>query len=241
MRHTRQANRHICPRTGITFLRPGTTPQGGGTVMTHSASSSPRRAARPGPPADPLSRTRPTACSPRRTTYWRHARVKATRKPSPSWCGATAVPCSPWPPTRWATFKTPRTPCRTHSSAPGGAFPNSATPRHSAPGCTASPSTAASTPCAAGGPVPLNSVAEPAAPGTRSSPARAAEQDALTEALVNALGALEPQQRVCWILRELHGLPYEQIAHVTGTTEQTVRGRLYRARRSLKEALGPWR
>ncbi|MGW6753001.1 RNA polymerase sigma factor [Streptomyces sp. NPDC055817] len=90
-------------------------------------------------------------------------------------------------------------------------------------------------------PVPLNSVAEPAAPGTHSSPARAAEQDALTEALVNALCALEPQQRVCWILRELHGLPYEQIAHVTGTTEQTVRGRLYRARRSLKEALGPWR
>ncbi|MER5916218.1 sigma-70 family RNA polymerase sigma factor [Streptomyces sp. NPDC001982] len=90
-------------------------------------------------------------------------------------------------------------------------------------------------------PVPLNSVAEPAAPGMRSSPARAAEQDALTDALVGALGALEPQQRVCWILRELHGLPYAEIAHVTGATEQTVRGRLYRARRSLKEALGPWR
>lgn len=90
-------------------------------------------------------------------------------------------------------------------------------------------------------PVPLNSVAEPAASGVRSSPARSAEHDALTDALVNALGALEPQQRVCWILRELHGLPYAQIAQVTGTTEQTVRGRLYRARRSLKEALGPWR
>lgn len=91
------------------------------------------------------------------------------------------------------------------------------------------------------GPVPLNSVVEPAAPGIRSSPARAAEQDALTDALIGALGALEPQQRICWILRELHGLQYAQIAHVTGTTEQTVRGRLYRARRALKEALGPWR
>ncbi|MEU8981355.1 RNA polymerase sigma factor [Streptomyces sp. NPDC058467] len=90
-------------------------------------------------------------------------------------------------------------------------------------------------------PVPLNSVAEPAAPGVRSSPTRSAEQDALTDALVDALGALEPQQRLCWILRELHGLPYAQIAQVTGTTEQTVRGRLYRARRTLKEALGPWR
>ncbi|MET9881391.1 sigma-70 family RNA polymerase sigma factor [Actinacidiphila glaucinigra] len=91
------------------------------------------------------------------------------------------------------------------------------------------------------GPVPLNSVAEPAARGMRSSPARAAEQEALTDALTAALGTLEPQQRICWILRELHGLPYAQIAHVTGTTEPTVRGRLYRARRTLKEALGPWR
>ncbi|MFF3256328.1 RNA polymerase sigma factor [Actinacidiphila glaucinigra] len=90
-------------------------------------------------------------------------------------------------------------------------------------------------------PVPLNRVAEPAAPGLRSSPARAAEQEALTDALAGALGALEPQQRICWILRELQGLPYAEIAHATGTTEQTVRGRLYRARRTLKEALGPWR
>ncbi|MFI2303621.1 RNA polymerase sigma factor [Actinacidiphila glaucinigra] len=89
-------------------------------------------------------------------------------------------------------------------------------------------------------PVPLNRVAEPAAPGMRR-PARAAEQEALTDALAGALGALEPRQRICWILRELQGLPYAEIAHATGTTEQTVRGRLYRARRTLKEALGPWR
>lgn len=89
-------------------------------------------------------------------------------------------------------------------------------------------------------PVALAAIAEPAAPDMRCSPARAAEQDALTDALAAALGALEPQQRICWILRELHGLHYAQIAHVTGTTEQTVRGRLYRARRTLKEALGPW-
>ncbi|WP_431951979.1 RNA polymerase sigma factor [Actinacidiphila sp. bgisy167] len=89
-------------------------------------------------------------------------------------------------------------------------------------------------------PVPLNSVAEPAAPGVRNSPARAAEQDALTDALVNALAALEPRQRICWIMRELHGLSYAQIAHATGTSQQTVRGRLYRSRTALKEALGPW-
>ncbi|MFG3365572.1 RNA polymerase sigma factor [Streptomyces sp. NPDC090032] len=89
-------------------------------------------------------------------------------------------------------------------------------------------------------PVPLNAVEEPTA-GVDSQPAQAAEEDALAGALADALGALEPRQRVCWILRELHGLPYEEIAQVTGTSQQTVRGRLYRARRSLKEMMGPWR
>lgn len=89
-------------------------------------------------------------------------------------------------------------------------------------------------------PVPLSAAAESSA-GTDASPAQAAQEDALAQALTEALGALEPRQRICWILRELHGLPYQQIAQVTGTSEQTVRGRLYRARRSLKEMMGPWR
>ncbi|MER7676999.1 sigma-70 family RNA polymerase sigma factor [Streptomyces sp. NPDC096934] len=89
-------------------------------------------------------------------------------------------------------------------------------------------------------PLSLNTVAEPVA-GADTSPARMAEEDALADALAEALGSLEPRQRVCWILRELHGLSYGEIAHVTGTSEQTVRGRLYRARRSLKEMMASWR
>ncbi|MET8412753.1 sigma-70 family RNA polymerase sigma factor [Streptomyces sp. NPDC005195] len=89
-------------------------------------------------------------------------------------------------------------------------------------------------------PVSLNAVAEPTARAD-CSPAQAAEEDALANALAEALGDLEPRQRVCWILRELQGLSYEQIAQVTGTSEQTVRGRLYRARRSLKEMMASWR
>lgn len=85
-------------------------------------------------------------------------------------------------------------------------------------------------------PVPLNTVAEPAVDAS-ASPAKVAEEDALAE----ALGHLEPHQRICWVLRELQGLSYEQIAHVTGTSEQTVRGRLFRARRSLKEMMASWR
>ncbi|WP_406438408.1 RNA polymerase sigma factor [Streptomyces sp. NBC_00631] len=90
-------------------------------------------------------------------------------------------------------------------------------------------------------PLPLDAVAEPATGDGRSSPARAAEQDAAAAALACALGELDAEQRVCWILRELQGLSYKEIAHVTRASEQTVRGRLFRARRSLKEAMAPWR
>ncbi|MEU6093171.1 RNA polymerase sigma factor [Streptomyces sp. NPDC047085] len=90
-------------------------------------------------------------------------------------------------------------------------------------------------------PLPLDAVAGTATGDERNSPARAAEQDAVAAAMVCALGELDAEQRVCWILRELQGLSYKEIAHVTHTSEQTVRGRLFRARRSLKEEMAPWR
>ncbi|WP_438307142.1 RNA polymerase sigma factor (plasmid) [Streptomyces sp. HUAS TT11] len=90
-------------------------------------------------------------------------------------------------------------------------------------------------------PLPLDTVAEPAAGDEASSPARAAEDDAEAAALMCALGEMDAGLRVCWILRELQGLSYREIAQVTQTSEQTVRGRLFRARRLLKEAMAPWR
>jgi RNA polymerase sigma-70 factor (ECF subfamily) len=90
-------------------------------------------------------------------------------------------------------------------------------------------------------PLPLDAVAEPAAANAWSQPARTAEQDAATAALSRALAELDAGQRICWILREVQGLSYKEIAHVTRTSEQTVRGRLFRARRFLQEAMGPWR
>ncbi|MGW7618055.1 sigma factor-like helix-turn-helix DNA-binding protein [Streptomyces antimycoticus] len=38
-----------------------------------------------------------------------------------------------------------------------------------------------------------------------------------------------------------HGLSYEEIAHVGGESEQTVRGRLFRARRTLMKEMASWR
>ncbi|MEW2249530.1 sigma-70 family RNA polymerase sigma factor [Streptomyces sp. NPDC006975] len=90
-------------------------------------------------------------------------------------------------------------------------------------------------------PLSLDTVAEPAAGTAWSQPARTAEEDAAMAALFRALAELDAGQRVCWILREVQGLPYKEIAHVTRTDEQTARGRLFRARRSLQEAMGSWR
>lgn len=87
----------------------------------------------------------------------------------------------------------------------------------------------------------LDSVPEPAAPEHRSSPARAAESGAAMRALQDALATLPPEARACWVLRELHGLSYEDIATAVGIGHDAVRGRIHRVRRSLTEAMGAWR
>ncbi|MFF3564668.1 RNA polymerase sigma factor [Streptomyces sp. NPDC002574] len=89
--------------------------------------------------------------------------------------------------------------------------------------------------------VPLDTVPEPATGNTGSGPPGAAESAAATAALAHALSRLNPEQRACWVLRELHGLHYEEIAQIVGASEQTVRGRLFRARRSLMKEMAPWR
>jgi hypothetical protein len=64
---------------------------------------------------------------------------------------------------------------------------------------------------------------------------------AATAALMRALMDIRPELRACWVLRELHGLHYEEIAQMVGSSEQMVRGRLSRARCALMEAMRPWR
>lgn len=89
--------------------------------------------------------------------------------------------------------------------------------------------------------VPLDAVPEAMAHDAAGEPERAAESEAATQALSKALAALPPEQRACWVLRELHGLSYAEIAQVTGMSEPTVRGRLFRARRTLMREMAAWR
>jgi RNA polymerase sigma-70 factor, ECF subfamily len=61
------------------------------------------------------------------------------------------------------------------------------------------------------------------------------------QALRRAIMRLTPEQRAPFVLRELEGLSYEEIAEVLGTTVPAVKGRLHRARLALLEAIGAWR
>lgn len=78
-------------------------------------------------------------------------------------------------------------------------------------------------------------------PGPESdSPEHVAETRDRAAALQRALLNLPTDQRTCWILRELHGLGYEDIATIVAARPDAVRGRLYRARRALAEVMAPW-
>jgi RNA polymerase sigma-70 factor, ECF subfamily len=87
-------------------------------------------------------------------------------------------------------------------------------------------------------PVPVDRFDEAAA---ADSPERSAEVDAGMAALGRALQGLRDDLRVCWVLRELEGLGYAEIAQITGASEDAVRGRIHRARVQLAEVMRPWR
>lgn len=72
-------------------------------------------------------------------------------------------------------------------------------------------------------------------PGGASSVQTGEDRGSVRRALEN----LPDEHRVILILRDVRGLEYEQLAEVLGIAPGTVRSRLFRARRALREALGP--
>lgn len=74
-----------------------------------------------------------------------------------------------------------------------------------------------------------------------SDPARIVEMEDFVRALDEALGRLPAGQRSAWLLREVEGLSYAEIAEVSAATPDVVRGRLSRARASLEVAMEDWR
>ncbi|HWH33460.1 MAG TPA: sigma-70 family RNA polymerase sigma factor [Egibacteraceae bacterium] len=68
-------------------------------------------------------------------------------------------------------------------------------------------------------------------------PASRVQQRERLAALGAALASLTPEQRACWVLREVEGLSYEELAEVLELTLASVKGRLFRARAELAAAL----
>jgi RNA polymerase sigma-70 factor (ECF subfamily) len=81
---------------------------------------------------------------------------------------------------------------------------------------------------------PLDRIADVAA-GARVD--QAVERHALRSALERAVEQLPPPYRATFLLRELHGLPYEEIAEALAVDLGTVKSRLNRARTVLRAAL----
>jgi len=74
-----------------------------------------------------------------------------------------------------------------------------------------------------------------------ADPQRSLETSDLLDALYAALRELPSGPRSAWLLREVEGLSYEEIAQISSTTTSTVRGQLHRARAHLVKRMEEWR
>lgn len=88
--------------------------------------------------------------------------------------------------------------------------------------------------------VELDDSITPAADAPMEDPESAAQTTEQLAALTRALAVLTDEQRAVWLLREAHGRSYDEIAQIIDTTPDAVRGRLFRARAQLAEAMSPW-
>jgi RNA polymerase sigma-70 factor (ECF subfamily) len=79
-----------------------------------------------------------------------------------------------------------------------------------------------------------------AASGSRS-PEHIVEVRMQLSALGAAVDALPAMQRQVWILKEIGGVPYADIAEQLGVPLSTVRGQLARARRTILHGMEDWR
>lgn len=72
-------------------------------------------------------------------------------------------------------------------------------------------------------------------------PEKTAEASSLDDALSRALSQLPNVQRRCWLLREVAGYGYDEIAEQLELPVSTVRGLLARSRKTLVREMEAWR
>ena len=69
---------------------------------------------------------------------------------------------------------------------------------------------------------------------------RGYDQKEMMQVISSALELLEFEHREAFILRQYHGLDYNEIALITGDTVTAVKNRVWRAKEKLKEILTPY-
>lgn len=72
-------------------------------------------------------------------------------------------------------------------------------------------------------------------------PVETTEHQFRAQSLTETLTTLSPEQRACWLLREIHGRSYAEIGAILNIPTTAVRGRLSRARHEISERMSPWR
>lgn len=72
---------------------------------------------------------------------------------------------------------------------------------------------------------------------TEAMPEKTLLQKERTQHIHKAMELLKQEQKTIIVLRDINGLSYKEISEIVGTTEGTVKSRLNRARRKLKELL----
>ncbi|MDO5747431.1 MAG: sigma-70 family RNA polymerase sigma factor [Actinomycetaceae bacterium] len=85
----------------------------------------------------------------------------------------------------------------------------------------------------------IDNVEEPAAAAHHGPDSQTIVRAGIEE-LSSALDALPQPQRQVWLMRELAGMSYSEIAHDLSISATAVRGRLARARQSLIENMDGW-
>ena len=76
---------------------------------------------------------------------------------------------------------------------------------------------------------------------TGHDPAAEFEHRERLQALQQVLAELPVELRLCWVLKELQGLSYDEIATALNVPVSTVRGRLARSRQQISERMVSWR
>ena len=77
-------------------------------------------------------------------------------------------------------------------------------------------------------------------PSKQGGPVQATQSEELRALLSTAIGNLPEEERSVFVMREIDGREYDEIAHDLGIAEGTAKGRLYRAKESLRTMLSPY-